>query len=423
MVDVERSDTPTRRASTLDERPHQRRELPRSFGFVTVSSSMVALLFAAGAPTPLWPIYEHEWGFAAWMLTLAFGVYAIALLLTILVIGSLSDYVGRRPLLVGALGLELVAMAVFLFAPSIGWIIVARILQGIATGAASSAFSAAVVELAPVHRKKFGALMASLAPLAGLGIGAIFAGIIAQFVPSSAASIVWLVLVIVMALGTVFAIFTPETATRKPGSLQSLAPQLSVPPQVRALFATTIPATVGAFMSMALYLGLIPTILAVVFAVASPIVGALMALVAFAVGTIVSATTSQMRPHRLRLIGASALTVGALLFIGSIGAVVLPLLWAAVAIGGAGLGAIFSGTIRGIIPEVKVHERAGVFAAVYLVAYLSMGVSAIIAGITATFVGVASTSIGFGIVTGVMSVFGLLLSVGAARRRRTAGAA
>ena len=73
---------------------------PRMTGFVGIAAALVAVLAAAGAPTPLLPIYMREWGFPAWMLTLAFGVYALGLLVSILVIGSLSDHLGRRPLMI-----------------------------------------------------------------------------------------------------------------------------------------------------------------------------------------------------------------------------------------------------------------------------------------------------------------------------------
>jgi len=378
---------------------------PRTAGFLGISAAMVAILVAAGTPTPLLPIYERQWGFAPWMLTLAFGVYALALLVAILVIGSLSDYVGRRPLMIGALALDLVAMLVFLFAPSIGWLIVARIIQGVATGAASSSLSAAVVELAPERHKKLGALMTGVAPLAGLGIGALFAGILAGSVFT-----VWLVLAVIMALGTVFTVFTPETATRKPGAVASLAPRVSVPAQVRGLFASTLPGIIGVFMMMALFLGLVPIVLVSAFGVANPIVGALAAFVTFAAGTVVSAVTSAVRPHRLRLAGAGAMTIGAVLFVGSVGTGALPLLWAAAVFAGAGLGASFAGTTRGLVPEVKPHERAGLFAAIYLVAYLAMGVSAIVAGLFVGVVGVTVMAVGFGVVTALVSLAGVLVT-------------
>lgn len=397
-----------------------RLRLPRSVGFVGITAAMVAILVAAGAPTPLLPVYEKEWGFAPWMLTLAFGVYALALLVAILVVGSLSDHVGRRPLMIGALALELVAMLVFLFSPSIGWLIVARIVQGVATGAASSSLSAAVVELAPERRKKLGALTTGLAPLAGLGVGALFAGILAQDVDDPG-FVVWLVLAIVMALGTVFTLLTPETVSRKDGALASLIPRVSLPNQVRGLFAASVPGIVAAFFTMALFLGLVPIVLAGTFAVVHPIVGALAAFVTFAAGTVVSAATTRLRPPRLRVFGAAALTIGAVLFIGAVGGHALPLVWVSAVFGGAGLGAAFAGTTRGLVPEVAPHDRAGLFAAIYLVAYLSMGVSAIVAGQFVGPVGITTVAVAFGIVTALVSLAAVLVTAAhTARRTRAA---
>ncbi|SDL19909.1 MFS transporter [Nonomuraea jiangxiensis] len=370
---------PTSHETRAGTRSRQRPYLPRTVGFAGISAAMVAILVAAGAPTPLLPVYQKNWGLAPWHLTLAFGVYAIALLIAILVIGSLSDHVGRRSLMIAALAVELAAMLVFLFAPSIGWLIAARIIQGVATGAASSALSAAVVKLAPERHKKLGALMTGMAPLAGLGIGALFAGILTQLAPDPVYT-VWLVLVVVMAIGTVLTVFTPETSSRKPGALASLVPRASVPPQVRSLFAATMPVVISAFMTMALFLGLVPIVMGAVFEARTPLVGALAAFVAFGAGTAVSALTTRVRPHRLRLVGAGALALGAVVFIAGVGTGTLPLLWAAAVSGGAGLGASFSGATRGLVPEVKTHDHARPFTAIYLVGYLAMGIPAIIAG-------------------------------------------
>ncbi|MET9634142.1 MFS transporter [Lentzea sp. NPDC006480] len=397
------------------DRAESRRYLPRTAAFAGISAAMVAILVAAGAPTPLWPIYQHEWGFPSWLLTLAFGVYALALLVAILVIGSLSDHIGRRPLMIGALALELVAMLAFLFAPGIGWLIVARVVQGVATGAASSSLSAAVVELAPERQKKLGAMMTSMAPLAGLGIGALFAGVLAEFA-SDAAFAVWLVLVVVMVAGTIFTLFTPETVSRKPGALASLKPQVKLPVQVRRLYASALPGIVSSFFLMTLFMGLIPVVLVAVFTVDSPVAGSLAAFVAFGAGTVLSATTSSLKPHRLRLAGTSAMTVGAILFVGSIGAHSLTLLWVASLIAGAGIGAAFAGTTRGLVPEVAPHERAGIFTAIYLAGYLAMGLSAIVAGLVVGVVGVASMATGFGVVTALVALAGVIATAGLHRK-------
>lgn len=393
--------------------------LPHGVGFVGISIAMIMILVAAGSPTPLLPIYEREWAFPAWMLTLAFGVYALALLITILVIGSLSDHVGRRPLMIGALGLELVAMLMFLYAPGVGWLIAARIVQGVATGAASSALSAAVVELAPERYKKTGAMMAGLAPLAGLAVGSLFAGILAE-VEHDAAFTVWLVLVVVMALGVIFAVFTPETSSRKPGAWRSLIPSVALPNQVRGLFGAALPGIVAAFMTMALFLGLVPILLADVFGVTSPIIGALTAFVTFGVASLASVLTGRVKPHRLRLAGTILLAVGAVLFIAAIAAHDLPLVWATAVFGGAGLGAQFAGTTRGLVPEVKPHERAALFATIYLVAYLAMGVPAIVAGAFVAVIGPTAMATWFGIVVALIAVLAIVVTASHSARRRFA---
>ncbi|GGM85998.1 MFS transporter [Lentzea pudingi] len=400
---LERTDTAARRPL-----------LSRGVGFAGISAAMVVILVAAGAPTPLLPIYQHQWGFAPWVLTLAFGIYAFSLLIAILVIGSLSDYVGRRPLMIAALAVDLVAMVMFLFAPSIGWVIAARVVQGVATGAASSALSAAVVELAPEKFKKLGAQMTSMAPLGGLAIGALFAGLLAEFA-TDAAFEVWLVLAIVMAAGTLFAVFTPETATRKPGAVASLNPRISLPAQVRRLYWTSVPGIVGGFMTMTAFMGLVPALLVAVFAVKSPIVGSLLAFVALGASTVASAFSSGLKAPHLRLGGMVAMVLGAVLFIGSIGATSLPLLWAAAVVGGGGIGASFAGTTRGLVPEVAPHERAGLFTAIFFVGYLAMGSAAIVAGLFIGVAGAVTTAIGYGVVVAIVTLAGV---IGTARLNR-----
>ncbi|MFT2603500.1 MFS transporter, partial [Escherichia coli] len=90
-------------------------------------------------------VYEQgRWGFGDGTLTVMFSVYAFTLLLTLLLVGSLSDHVGRRPVMVGAIVLLIVACGIHLWATSPEWVIVSRAVQGVATGAATSTFTARV---------------------------------------------------------------------------------------------------------------------------------------------------------------------------------------------------------------------------------------------------------------------------------------
>jgi MFS family permease len=407
-----------RQAVPSAERPAERRlRLPRTVGFIGMSAALLAFFVAAGAPTPLLPIYEREWGFAPSMLTLAFGVYAFAMIAALLVFGSLSDYIGRRPVLVGALGLELVSMVVFLLSPSIGWLIAGRVLQGIATGVASSTFGAAIVELAPERRKRLGAVMSSLATTAGLGLGALFAGIVAFAVPAAAATTVWIVLIVVMAAGTVIAVLTPETSARRPGAIASMLPRIAVPPQVRRLFAATTPSIVAVFLETALFLGLLPTILAAVLHVGTPLVGGVVNFAMFTAATIAAGATSGIHPHRLKTFGNVGMVVGSAFFVGAVALHSMPLIWTSAVVAGAGMGAAFAGSNRSLVPEVEPHQRAGLFTAIFVVAYLTFGGSAIAAGYLAAAFGIEAVAVGFGLVLVVVALLGVVLGLGRRSRR------
>jgi len=202
--------------------------------------TLSALYVAAGAPSPILSLLEQRWGFAPWVLTIAFAVYALGLLAALLVTGSLSDYVGRRPVMLGALALELVAMVMFAMAPNIGWVIAARILQGVATGAATSAFTAAVVEQAPRQHQRIGIVVGAVAPAGGLGLGALLAGLAIQ-TTSHANEIVFIALSVTMALGMVTTALSTDTVSTRPGAVASLRPRVAVPVRARREFAAAFP--------------------------------------------------------------------------------------------------------------------------------------------------------------------------------------
>lgn len=411
------ADTASFAASVPEMTRKRALRVPRTVGFVAMSAALLAFFVAAGAPTPLLPLYEREWGFAPTLLTVAFGVYAFALIAALLVFGSLSDYIGRRPVLIGALAVELVSMIVFLFSPSISWLIVGRILQGLATGVASSTFGAAIVELAPESRKRLGAVMSSLATTAGLAIGALLSGLIAFAIPAAAATTVWVTLVVVMAAATLLAVLTPETSTSRPGALGSLIPRVSVPARVRRLFAASAPTIVAAFLETALFLGLLPIILVSVFHVTTPVVGGAANFVMFTAATVSAGVTGGIGARRLRLFGSVGLALGTVLLLGGLATGGLALVWASAVVGGLGMGTAFTGSIRGLVPEVEPHQRAGLFSAIFVLAYLTFGASAIVAGFVATAIGVSGMAVGFAVVIVVVALLAVVLTVRGRGRR------
>ncbi|MDB5828125.1 MAG: transporter, partial [Variovorax sp.] len=203
-------------------------QLPLRYAFPLLATVLFAFFFAAAAPSPLFVVFQHAWGFSASMLTVAFAIYALALLASLLVAGSLSDHIGRRPVVLAALVFQTVAMGLFMSARGVGGLLIARIVQGIAMGVASGALSAAVVEAAPVAQKRLGALISSVSPLAGLAAGALVTGVAVKL---SGDPVFWVfgAMTIVFAVGAAAVLCMPETATRRPGAWRSLVPRMSIP--------------------------------------------------------------------------------------------------------------------------------------------------------------------------------------------------
>src|SRR3954471_25041650 len=159
------------------------RSLPRPVAFWVVAATTITLLAASSAPSPLYPVYQAEFGFSPITLTAIFAVYVLALLLSLLTVGRLSDHVGRRPVLAGALLVAAVSMALFLGADGVAQLYAARIVQGLATGAAVGVLGAYLLELQPADGSRLGSLVNSAAPTAGLGVGAALTGVLIEYAP------------------------------------------------------------------------------------------------------------------------------------------------------------------------------------------------------------------------------------------------
>jgi MFS family permease len=191
--------------------------------FWALATVLGALLFASAVPSPLYPVYQQEWGFSSLVLTSVFAVYALALLSALLVVGSISDHVGRRPTLVAALSLEIVSMLAFAGAEGVGWLFVARTLQGIATGTAMGAISAALLDLQPKSKPWLGGLMGAVGPLTGLALGALAAGLLVDYGPDPTRFVFWLLIGVFVA-GIGVALSIPETVERDGRWASSLRP-------------------------------------------------------------------------------------------------------------------------------------------------------------------------------------------------------
>lgn len=383
--------------------------------FAGLATVFAAFFFAAGAPTPLLSLRQQEWQFSAGALSIAFSIYALGLLVALLIGGSLSDHVGRRPVMLAALYGELASMIVFLIAPTITWVIVARAFQGLATGFATSVFSAAIAEQAPAHLKKLAGGLAGASVAGGLGVGALLTGAAVQFTPD-ANTLVFTILAGVMVLAIVFVSFTAETAAKRPGALRSLTPRLGLPGNVRGEFAAGIPVHIAGWMFPAFFLGLSPGMLRLQFNLDGGLVAGFTAFLGPFAAAISSFVFNRHPARRSTLVGTSFTLLGTIVVLLGISAPWLPAVWIGAALGGIGFGASFGGQLRLIAPHIQSHQRAGVFSGIYTVAYLAFGIPVIIAGQLVPVLGLVPTLQWYAAAIITFAVPAILIQVARLRR-------
>ena len=378
---------------------------------------LVLMLAASGVPSPLYRVYQEEFGFSSGVLTTIFGIYAFALLASLLVVGALSDHVGRRPVLVVAFLLEAVAMVLILVSDGVGWLLAARVVQGLATGALTSTLGAGVLDLQNRERP-LGAFINSASPGLGLSLGAVGAGLLVQFVPSPT-DWVFAVLTVVFVLASAGTLLLlPETSPRLPGALASLRPQVHVPPANRRAFLGALPVLVACWAVGGLYASLGPSLLVDVYGIDNHLAGGLLIFALNGTGVFGSLALKGSAPQRALAVGSLVFAAGvagtvAALFTGSV-----TVLFLAAVVTGFGFGAAFLGAVATITAGVEPGHRAGLLAAIFVVGYLAFSVPAIAAGIAVGAIGLERAAEIYGIAVIVLALSAVASL--ALRRRRDA---
>jgi MFS family permease len=399
-------------ASNADPEPGV---LSRAAAFWAVAAMTAMLLAASSAPSPLYPVLQAEFGFSAITLTVVFAVYVLALLSSLLTVGRLSDVVGRRPVLAVALLVEAAAMAVFLDANGVGALVAARVVQGLATGAAVGVLGAYLLDLQPPDGSRLGSLVNSVAPATGLAIGAVGTGLLIEYAPHPTR----LVFAILAAAFLVLAAATaalPETVTRVPGALAALRPQVAVPARARRAFAAAVPTMVATWALGGLIFSVGGSLLGSTFGQTNhAVVGGILGVFALSAAA-ASIVVRDVLPAPMARIGTSALAGGTALFVVALAASSLALFVVAAVVAGSGFGAAFLGALRTVSQLAEPHERAALLSAVYVVSYLAFSIPALVAGILITHVGLRDTSLGYGGLVAVIAAAALAFD----HARRTA---
>jgi predicted MFS family arabinose efflux permease len=342
------------------------------------------------------------WSFSTPTLTLIYATYSFGVLATLLLAGSVSDDLGRRPVLLVALGALMASAVLFMVASSVAWLFVARGLQGLATGAAVSTASAALLDFAGARGSAGASRTNTVATSVGLGLGILSTAVLveADWAPRVVPYLAFLGLLAVAFAGS-YAMSEPVTTERR-FRLSPVRPH--VPAGVRGPFILASLAVISSWSAAGLFFSLGPSLGVVLFDSTNVVSSVLGIVVLLGSGAGAQIGWGHDRPWLGATLGSVTLAAGILIIALAtrLESSVVYIIGCSVA--GVGFGIAFLGGLRNLLAVIPPRHRASVMSAFYVVAYASLSVPAVIAGLVVEDVGLERTFQIFGAAVAVVAL-------------------
>ncbi|MBK0420352.1 MFS transporter [Leucobacter sp. CSA1] len=354
------------------------------------------MVFAAsGAPIPLYERYRAEDGLTTADLSVAAVTYFVAVMLALVLLGRLSDHIGRRSAALAAVALATVGSLILLEVTGLPILMAGRFLQGVACGLGSSAVAAYVVDLAPERPRWLSATVVAGSPLIGLTIGAVGSGALAEHGPAPERT-PYLAVAVCLAVCAALLVTSPEPVARRSGVLASLRPQVYLPHRIRPLLPAAIAVFCGTWALGGFYQAFSPTISAQSLGTDDTLIAGIVFasfMAPYALGGPLSGRLSPVAAQRLGIVVFALAVAGVVIGLRT-GAVLTVILCGIVA--GCAQGAAFTGSMRGLLQRTSAADRAGLMSTVYLFSYGGAALPSLVSGrLTAAGVSLETISLGY----------------------------
>ncbi len=361
--------------------------------FAVAAYAFLVAMCGTTLPTPLYSLYQRKLGFSSLMVTVIFAVYAVGVIAALLLLGQLSDTVGRRPVLLAGLVLSAMSAACFLFEHGLPELFAGRVLSGLSAGLFTGTATAAVVELAPQRWTGAATLIATAANMGGLGSGPLLAGLLAQYVPDPLRW-VFIVDLVLVAAAVVGVLLIPETVRDRHGA-SFLPRRLRVPRSVRPVFVPAAMAGFAGFATLGLFTSVAPSFLSEVEGVSDPAVSGTVVFAVFAASTAGQLLMGRVGVHRALPWGCVVLVGGMATIFSSLITSSLPLLVAGAVVAGGGQGLSFRAGVTTVSEHSPPARRAEVASALFVVLYVAISLPVVGVGAMAVTLGLRQSGLIF----------------------------
>jgi MFS family permease len=375
--------------------------------------ALIGALFAGSTMlTPLYIMYKQAFGFSQISLTLIYAAYVIGNLCALMVFGRLSDQIGRRPMAIVGMFLALVSTLVFLFAHGIASLYAGRIMSGLAIGIGAGTGTAWLAELIGEESKARATVIATSANFTGLGIGALVAGLLAEYAPWPL-RLPYVVYLLALAAVATLVWFVPETVARPARSLNadSIRPRVSVPTEIRAKFVAPAVTGFGAMALVGFYAALVPSLLANELHMTShAIAGAIFLELALVVaGTIAATRSLSSRTAMLAALGLMLPSVAVLVAAQVMASLPMLILATSVCAVASGLG--YRGSLQVTNQIAPADRRAEIISGYFICCFAGNALPVIGVGVISTLAGALAASLAFAVMIAVFASVALLFGI------------
>jgi MFS family permease len=368
-------------------------------------AGIACLYVGSTLPTPLYPLYRQQFGFSEFIVTAIYASYVIGNLTALFALGRVSDQLGRRPTTLVAFGVLFASILCFLGSTGTAWLFIARVLNGLAAGLGAGALTAWIAELEPGHDKARAAIVASTGNLAGLALGAITAGLLAQYVPwpLRTSYVVYLALLLLVVVMTLAVPESVEHTVRSANEL-SLRPRIGVPRNIRLAFIAPAAMAFSTFALGGFYAALTPGLLSQRLQQHNlAVVGALVALF-FGAGALTAATTGKLTARPAMLISTIMLLIGLALLVAAEQLRSLPLLIVATLISGGATALGYRCSLQIVNEIAPPPRRAELVSSYLLVCYTANSLPVIGVGLLSLAVSAVVAHLAFAILLALLSL-------------------
>lgn len=390
-------------ALAVDE-PGQPRRI--RFAFVSAVIALVAAFAAVGSTVPLFNVYRAEDGFTNAGISVAVVVYSAATLTTLLVLGRLSNHLGRRPVSIASLTLLLSGCVLLLNVHEIGTLVAGRLLLGVGAGLASSSLTSYIVDAAPARPAWLASVASSQTVMFGLAVGAVSSGALIQLAPWPR-QLAYLVVIGLLLTAVVLIAFSPETVARRRGARRSMRPSIHVPVRVRHLIPVAAAVLLATWSIGAFYQAFVPALVENQLHTASPLILGLVFAAYMGPSAIAAPFGSRFTPATAQRVGMGAFLVGAAGIITAVATGTLLLFVVSTIVAGAAQGIAISAATRGLLYGSTVTDRAATFSVIYLISYSGATIPAFIAGQLTNVFSLPQIVLGYGVFALLATIYTL----------------